>query len=635
MARKRRPEGDGPRRRRARPTAPENFPDLPDRRTLERALRQLVGRADPGTPQGQAEELVAQAFEEGDPQKQVDLARRALELWPDGADAYVLLAENAGSRKDALRLYQQGVEAGERALGPEVFARDAGHFWGLLETRPYLRARLGLAHALWTAGRRPEAVEHLRDLLRLNPNDNQGVRYTLAGYLLFLDRDDDLARLLRHYPEEGTAAWAYTQALLAFRQGGDSPAARQLLQQAIKTNRHVPDYLLGRKFPPPERPASYRPGDDSEALQYLGGFLAGWKSTPGAIAWLRAHDPKTQQRKALRPHPRGPLPMVKGWLKRKLSQEPDVWQADARPMANVIQIAGERVRPWVVLVISPSNDLVLAHALLEEEPGAASLWDTLVQAMQNPAAGEPHRPTALQVQADERWESLRPHVEEVGIELVTGETLDHFSRVFADLSEHVAGKPPPGLLDVPGVRPEQVARFYRAAADFFRQAPWRAVGYEAAIRVKCSKYQSGPWYAILMGQSGLTTGLALYEDLENLRAARERPADYRENARQSVATTVLFGEEVDLPLADVEAARRYGWEVARPDAWPLVLHKERGLAHRPPLAWEVELLEGCLRAIPEFVRRRPQDDPSEEELTVPAAAGELKISLAWVPEAGA
>jgi len=93
---------------------------------------------------------------------------------------------------------------------------------------------------------------------------------------------------------------------------------------------------------------------------------------------------------------------------------------------------------------------------------------------------------------------------------------------------------------------------------------------------------------------------------------------------------MLFGEEVDLPLADVEAARRHGWEVARPDAWPLVLHKERGLSHRPPLAWELELLEGCLRAVPEFVRRRQQDDPGTEERTVPVTSGELKLILSWM-----
>ena len=77
-----------------------------------------------------------------------------------------------------------------------------------------------------------------------------------------------------------------------------------------------------------------------------------------------------------------------------------MWQADCRLLPTPIRIGGDRLRPWAVLVTSRSNDLVLANAMLVEEPVAASLWDTLVQAMHNPAAGEPHRPTELQVRPD-------------------------------------------------------------------------------------------------------------------------------------------------------------------------------------------------------------------------------------------
>ena len=80
------------------------------------------------------------------------------------------------------------------------------------------------------------------------------------------------------------------------------------------------------------------------------------------------------------------------------------------------------------------------------------------------------------------------------------------------------------------------------------------------------------------------------------------------------------------------AAQRHGWPVARPDTYPSASHKERGLALRPPLAWELELLEGCLRAVPEFVIRRRQDDPAGEEMTVPVASGQLKLVLSWVVE---
>jgi hypothetical protein len=53
-----------------------------------------------------------------------------------------------------------------------------------------------------------------------------------------------------------------------------------------------------------------------------------------------------------------------------------------------------------------SLDPTTEQLMPEEAPPAALLWDTLVQAMQHPAAGEPHRPTELQVRPDERWEAL-------------------------------------------------------------------------------------------------------------------------------------------------------------------------------------------------------------------------------------
>ena len=135
-----------------------------------------------------------------------------------------------------------------------------------------------------------------------------------------------------------------------------------------------------------------------------------------------------------------------------------------------------------------------------------------------------------------------------------------------------------------------------------------------------------------MGQSGLAQGLALYDDLALLRRLLAGDSTDEENARQSVATTVLFGEESDLTPADADAARRHGWPVARPDAYPEVFHKERGLALRRPLAWQLELLEGCLRAVLAFVTRHPQGEPAGEEMTVPAASGELKLVLSWVVE---
>jgi hypothetical protein len=110
--------------------------------------------------------------------------------------------------------------------------------------------------------------------------------------------------------------------------------------------------------------------------------------------------------------------------------------------------------------------------------------------------------------------------------------------------------------------------------------------------------------------------------------------DEEEGNREAVGTSVTFGDEWELPVADLEAAKSHGWTVARPDAYPEVFHKERGMSLRQPLVWELELMEGCLRALPDFVNRRKQDDPVKEEFTVPVASGQLKLVLSWVVESG-
>jgi hypothetical protein len=82
--------------------------ELPDRRAMEGVMRGLLGglvgpREE--TPLSKTQDLMYEAFESHDPMERVELAKKALELCPDCADAYVLLAEHTKNRKEALGLY--------------------------------------------------------------------------------------------------------------------------------------------------------------------------------------------------------------------------------------------------------------------------------------------------------------------------------------------------------------------------------------------------------------------------------------------------------------------------------------------------------------------------------------------------
>ena len=154
----------------------------------------------------QAEDLVCDAWEASGERRAV-LAREALALWPDCADAYVLLAQaTASNLEQACDLLQQGVAAGERALGPGTFADGVGDFWMIFETRPYMRARAALAATLWRLGRREEAIDHQRDLLALNPRDNQGLRFRQTHWLLELGAHDELDALFAAHADESAPA---------------------------------------------------------------------------------------------------------------------------------------------------------------------------------------------------------------------------------------------------------------------------------------------------------------------------------------------------------------------------------------------------------------------------------------------
>lgn len=276
-----------------RPIASKPRPALPDRRAMETMMVTLLPKRVRTAAGQRAQDLVYEAFEASGP-KRLELALEAIEIDRDCADAYVLLAERGAQTIQEKRdLYAQGLAAGERSLGAKTFQRDAGYFWGVLETRPYMRARLGLAQCLWALGEREAAVEHYREMLRLNPNDNQGVRDLLITGLLKLGRDEDAGRLLERYEDDASATWAYSWALVVFRREGDSGEARRRLRAALECNPHAPAFLLARKRIPKRLPDLVGFGDESEAIVYAAGNVEVWKQTPGALDWLAASAPGT------------------------------------------------------------------------------------------------------------------------------------------------------------------------------------------------------------------------------------------------------------------------------------------------------------------------------------------------------
>jgi len=82
-----------------------------------------------------------------------------------------------------------------------------------------------LAQLLEQTGRADEAVDHYRERLRMNRNDNQGAPYLLIQLLFEQPRDEEAGSLLAEYKDDMQATWQYVPTLWTFRTQGDSDAA--------------------------------------------------------------------------------------------------------------------------------------------------------------------------------------------------------------------------------------------------------------------------------------------------------------------------------------------------------------------------------------------------------------------------
>jgi tetratricopeptide (TPR) repeat protein len=207
------------------------------------------------------------------------------------ADAYNGLARVAVRRDDletAEEHHHRAYELARETLGTE--ARDAFHWWGQLETRPYMRAREGLAWVYWQTGRYDEAIDEYEALLRRNPNDNQGARYVLAPlYQLAGDLDGALKAYVRYtkdYPDDwGDPHHTFCWGLALFQDGQRKEALRRW-REALFQNVYVAPLLLDEALPDPDVWLGTDLATPDYAATYVNLYGELWEDAPTACTGL-------------------------------------------------------------------------------------------------------------------------------------------------------------------------------------------------------------------------------------------------------------------------------------------------------------------------------------------------------------
>ncbi|ERF74071.1 hypothetical protein EPUS_08119 [Endocarpon pusillum Z07020] len=133
-----------------------------------------------------------------------------------GRDHQVADRESHKRVCNAIKKAQQKLDHEETALRNQppdmfkparIFEEHAGHFWGIMGTRNYMRARYGLIEALLqvkTYAAVKAAHDHAMDCLRLCRSDNMGVRDMLPALKLRLGQDQECYDFIKWYATTGS-----------------------------------------------------------------------------------------------------------------------------------------------------------------------------------------------------------------------------------------------------------------------------------------------------------------------------------------------------------------------------------------------------------------------------------------------
>jgi tetratricopeptide (TPR) repeat protein len=205
--------------------------------------------------------------------RRIALARRALEIWPGCAAAWLFLSQNAPDLESAREILARGVDACRPELAPDSL--------------PFLELLRTFGDTLAILKRCEEAAAAYAEILELAPHDPVGARYGFASVLLALDRDAEAVNLLDGFSGDSAALLAWPRVLLGFRREGDSLEVRRLLKKAWRANGLIAGLLL--EILPVAKEARRSQGNrgDHEAGLYLVLSCDTWKTTPGALEWLR------------------------------------------------------------------------------------------------------------------------------------------------------------------------------------------------------------------------------------------------------------------------------------------------------------------------------------------------------------
>jgi len=260
--------------------------------------------------------------------------------------------------------------------------------------------------------------------------------------------------------------------------------------------------------------------------------------------------------------------------------------------------------PHLVILSDLRNAKLLNYKILIEELDVEEIKDFIIQTInhtKNIDKHAPHRPIEILCNDQALTKSMPAKLGEMDVSFMQAPTPDFIAPLVEEIKRTLESEPLeiPALLSVSGVTPEIVGELFSAAADFYHLAPWSKLDNNQPLQITLT--ESGEIiYAQLMGSAGLEFGIVIFWDWEDLLRVKSVSKNPMDHIPIKGWQSLTFESVSALPLADIEACKRNGWEIAAEDAYPFPVTYTSENIMRPSKS-DLVLYTALLRTIPLFL----------------------------------
>lgn len=220
-------------------------------------------------------------------------AKKALQLDPDNLDAERMILDiTVEDPLEYVQKLEKAVAHGAKVMEKEGLTGEdsIGCYWGIIETRPYMRLRMSYLKALQEAGMFRKAIAECEDLLRLCENDNLGVRYILMHLYALMEEETKALFLHKKFEESEETQLLLPLSILYFKLGNEEKA-ETYLKKVAAVNKDTKKFFKGLENEELDRyvqhlsPYGYQPFTIEELLTEVADNPVLFSISPAYIHW--------------------------------------------------------------------------------------------------------------------------------------------------------------------------------------------------------------------------------------------------------------------------------------------------------------------------------------------------------------